>query len=106
MKNRTSVPLSLLRLVLVLFVLVGLATAQNQEISTVNTSRYTGGGRWDWRVFIKASPEVVRNIRCVEYKLFLRPILSRTERSVTLLIGINLSFSKAMVGEPLIYPSE
>jgi transcription initiation factor IIF auxiliary subunit len=52
-----------------LFMMIGLAAAQAQDISTANTSRYVGNDRWDWTVYIKASPDVLRNIRCVEYKL-------------------------------------
>jgi len=40
-----------------------------QEISTSNTSRYVGNGRWDWTVYIRAVPQVLNKIRCVEYKL-------------------------------------
>lgn len=40
-----------------------------QEISSGNTSRYLGNGRWEWRVFIKSSPQVLNEIRCVEYTL-------------------------------------
>jgi len=40
-----------------------------QEISASNTSRYIGNGMWDWTVFIKTSPQVLRDIRCVEYTL-------------------------------------
>jgi transcription initiation factor IIF auxiliary subunit len=44
-------------------------SAAAQEISTSNTSRYVGDGRWDWTVYIRAVPQVLSKIRCVEYKL-------------------------------------
>jgi transcription initiation factor IIF auxiliary subunit len=40
-----------------------------QEISAGNTSRYLGDDRWSWTVFLKASPQVLNNIECVEYIL-------------------------------------
>lgn len=40
-----------------------------QEISVANTSLYVGNGRWDWTVFIQASPQVLKEIACVEYEL-------------------------------------
>lgn len=45
------------------------STASAEQISADNTSRYVGGGRWDWTVFIKAVPEVLERIECVEYTL-------------------------------------
>lgn len=41
----------------------------SQEILADNTSRYVGNGRWDWKVFIKASPQILREILYVEYTL-------------------------------------
>ena len=70
MKNRNYTGLLALGLVCGLFIMISLAAAaQNQYISTTNTSRYIGKDRWDWTVFIKASPQVLQNILCVEYKL-------------------------------------
>jgi transcription initiation factor IIF auxiliary subunit len=43
--------------------------AAAQEISAANTSRYTGDGRWDWTIFIKATAQILGEVRCVEYKL-------------------------------------
>jgi transcription initiation factor IIF auxiliary subunit len=59
----------LLALWLGVFLSTNLAAAQKQEITTANTSRQVKGGQWEWTVFIKASPEVLKSIRCVEYKL-------------------------------------
>lgn len=44
-------------------------SAAAQEFSASNISRYAGNGRWDWTVFISASPQLLNNIRCVEYTL-------------------------------------
>ncbi|MBI3694676.1 MAG: hypothetical protein HY238_07525 [Acidobacteria bacterium] len=43
--------------------------ASAQELSTANTARYRGDGRWDWTVYIRAPSEVLKRINCVEYKL-------------------------------------
>src|SRR5437899_101742 len=44
--------------------------AQGQEkLSASNTSRFVGNGRWDWTVFLQASPPVLGRIKCVEYTL-------------------------------------
>lgn len=44
-------------------------SASDSELSSSNISRYVGNGRWHWTVFIKASSEVLEDIRCVEYTL-------------------------------------
>ena len=44
-------------------------TSQNPTITTHNIARYVGKGRWDWTVYIKATPEVQRMVSCVEYTL-------------------------------------
>ena len=46
----------------------GSSSAQ-ESISASNTSRYVGGGRWDWTVFLRASTTVLSQIQCVEYTL-------------------------------------
>ena len=69
MKKRTYLAITSTGLLVGLVLSCSLAIAQNEEILTENTSRYAGGGRWDWTVFIKASPDVLKNIRYVEYKL-------------------------------------
>jgi transcription initiation factor IIF auxiliary subunit len=59
-----------------LLLLAGPLPASGQEISAKNTSRYVGDNRWDWTVYISASPTTLGEIRCVEYTLhptFLRP---------------------------------
>lgn len=43
--------------------------ATAQEVTAANTSRYAGDDRWDWTIFIKAAPEVLKKVRCVEYTL-------------------------------------
>lgn len=40
-----------------------------EEIAIDNTSRYMGGGIWDWTIFIKKDSGKINEIRCVEYKL-------------------------------------
>jgi transcription initiation factor IIF auxiliary subunit len=40
-----------------------------QEIAAANTSRYVGAGRWDWTVYLRAPPKVLKEIKCVTYKL-------------------------------------
>ncbi len=40
-----------------------------EEIAIENTSRYMGGGIWDWTIFIKKDSSKINEIRCVEYKL-------------------------------------
>jgi transcription initiation factor IIF auxiliary subunit len=40
-----------------------------QDISAANTSRYVGDRRWEWTVFVQASPETLKGINCVEYTL-------------------------------------
>lgn len=51
--------------------------AEGQQLSAANSSRYVGNGRWDWTVFIKGPPEILKNVSCVEYTLhpsFPKPI--------------------------------
>lgn len=46
------------------------AAAPARAAPTVqNTSTYAGGGRWDWKIFIVAEPQVLREIECVTYTL-------------------------------------
>jgi len=52
-----------------LWTFFSLPSSTAQEISAANTSRYLGDGKWDWTVFIKASPEVLNQVKCVEYTL-------------------------------------
>ncbi len=40
-----------------------------QEISAANTSKYLGGGRWEWTVYINAPQPVLQDIQSVEYTL-------------------------------------
>lgn len=69
MKKRMNLVVTAVGLFSGLVLSLSFAVAQNQGVSAENTSRYAGGGRWDWAVFIKASPEVLKTIRYVEYKL-------------------------------------
>jgi transcription initiation factor IIF auxiliary subunit len=55
------------------------------SITTGNTSRSLGGGRWEWAVFILASNDVLKQIQYVEYTLhptFPEPIQRVTERGM------------------------
>lgn len=55
------------------------------KITTGNTSRSLGGGRWEWAVFILASNDVLKQIQYVEYTLhptFPEPIQRVTERGM------------------------
>jgi hypothetical protein len=52
-----------------LAVSVALPAWAQSNISVSNTSRYVASGRWDWTVFIQASPAVLSQIKCVEYAL-------------------------------------
>jgi len=54
---------------LVAFVL-SLALLPGQSRPTLaNTSKYVGGGRYDWNLFVRADPAVLDSIRYVEYYL-------------------------------------
>jgi hypothetical protein len=44
-------------------------TQETQEISVDNTAICIGENRWSWKVFLKASPQVLQNIECVQYTL-------------------------------------
>jgi hypothetical protein len=58
--------------VIVLFSAITLAAANmaaQQSLSASNTVRSLGNGRWEWTVFIQASPTVLQHIACVEYQL-------------------------------------
>ncbi len=61
----------LLRLAAGLLAALTLATATPAlaALTVKNTSVYIGGGRWDWRVFVDADTETLRQIECVEYTL-------------------------------------
>ena len=51
-------------------VMMTLRVADAQEsISTANTSRPVGDGRWDWTVYLRAAPAVLDRIQCVQYRL-------------------------------------
>jgi transcription initiation factor IIF auxiliary subunit len=43
--------------------------AMAQDIEADNTSVYVGDGRWNWTVFIKAPPQILEKIHCVDYTL-------------------------------------
>ncbi|MEY3220108.1 MAG: hypothetical protein RIT27_1465 [Pseudomonadota bacterium] len=40
-----------------------------EDVSIGNSSRYIGGGIWDWTVFVKNDSERLNDISCIEYKL-------------------------------------
>jgi transcription initiation factor IIF auxiliary subunit len=70
MKNRNHTRPSLLGLACALLLALGQAAATPyQDLSTDNTSRRLSADRWEWTVFVKASPEALKSISCVEYKL-------------------------------------
>jgi len=48
---------------------VSVTAAAQDDIQSANTSRNLGKDKWEWTVFIRASPTVLKNIACVEYKL-------------------------------------
>jgi len=76
MKSRT-VPHVFLPTLAWILAIVFSSSALAQEISASNTSRFLGQGRWEWTVYINASPQVLRRIDCVEYTLhhtFPRPV--------------------------------
>lgn len=54
---------------LALFLMVALLSAAPADITTANTSRHVGDGRWDWTVSIRAAKPVLDRIQCVEYTL-------------------------------------
>jgi len=60
-----------LRLAVGLLAALMLATASPAlaALTVANTSSYTGGGRWAWKVFVDADAETLQRIECVEYTL-------------------------------------
>jgi hypothetical protein len=54
---------------LVLLVVLVPMTSLSQTVTTGNVSTYLGNKRWEWTVFIKADPETLAKIDCVEYLL-------------------------------------
>jgi transcription initiation factor IIF auxiliary subunit len=76
MKSRTATHVSLPTLPWILVIAFS-SSALAQDMSASNTSRFLGNGRWEWTVYINASPQVLRQIDCVEYTLhptFPRPV--------------------------------
>jgi hypothetical protein len=71
-----SIRLALASLALMLPVLL---TAQS-GVTTDNTSKYIGNNRWEWTVFVKAPPDTVAKIQCVEY--LLHPTFPNRDRMV------------------------
>ena len=70
MKNRTYTLLLAIGLACGLLIATGFsAAAQTQNISTKNTSKSLGDDWWEWTVFIEGPAEVLKNVKCVEYKL-------------------------------------
>ena len=43
--------------------------AATPRFDLANTARYLGGKSWHWTIFVKAAPEVLAQIDCVEYSL-------------------------------------
>lgn len=69
MKKRAPVLLQMIGLVVVWNLAFMISSSPAQELSSSNISRYLCNGRWEWTVFIQAAPEVLRDIKHVEYKL-------------------------------------
>ncbi len=64
---------------------VPIVDVQKVPLTTGNTSRNLGVGRWEWSVFVIASDDVLRQIQYVEYTLhptFPEPIQKVTQRGV------------------------
>lgn len=56
---------------------------RDDGLTTGNTSRYLGNGKWEWTVFVLASDHVLEEIRHVDYTLhptFANPIRRVTKR--------------------------
>jgi hypothetical protein len=54
--------------------------AAPQGLSAANTSRYLGGDRWEWTIFITGPDQLLRSVRAVEYTLhptFPNPVQTR-----------------------------
>lgn len=60
--------------------LLAAPVAAQQRITTANSSRYIGDGRWAWTVYIQAPAATIASIRCVEYTL--HPTFPNPVRSV------------------------
>jgi transcription initiation factor IIF auxiliary subunit len=69
MKKRALVLVQMIGLIAAWYVVVTISSPAAQELSFSNTSRYLCDGRWEWTVFIQALPEVLTEIKHVEYKL-------------------------------------
>ena len=77
MKSRTVTNVTLSTSLCILVFAFSSSGLAQEILSVANTSRSLGNGRWEWTVFINASPQVLRQIECVEYTLhptFPRPV--------------------------------
>jgi transcription initiation factor IIF auxiliary subunit len=68
MKKRFISTTFLLTSVMVLIIGASLSSSA-QGISTSNTARYIGNGRWEWTVFINPNSRAISKINCIEYTL-------------------------------------
>ena len=50
------------------------------NVTTDNTSKPIGDNRWEWTVFIKAPPDTLAQVRCVEY--LLHPTFPNRDRMI------------------------
>lgn len=73
-----------------------LSYAQTPEITAANTSSYVGNGRWDWTVYLKATPKILAGISCVEYKL--HPTLPKPVQTVCKLVDSRYPFAHSNNG--------
>jgi transcription initiation factor IIF auxiliary subunit len=71
-------------------------TQETQEISVDNTATSIGESRWSWKVFLKASPQVLQNIECVEYTL--HPTFPRPFQRVCTIGDENYPFALSATG--------
>ncbi len=70
MKNRKKFCSIIICLITaILFLNYDLWGTQKTIPEVANTSFYVGNGLWDWTIYIKASEEILGDIRCVEYHL-------------------------------------
>lgn len=64
-KMRTSAQILTILLFFFTFTIVG----YGQDIRAGNTAKYVGDGHYDWTVYIDADPDILNNIKYVQYTL-------------------------------------
>jgi len=63
-----------------LMLMVSVPCLPQTAVTTDNTAKSIGAGRWEWTVFIKADPATLSQIHCVEY--LLHPTFPDRDRKV------------------------